>query len=82
MLELDSPADLNRIVMLGPPAQSSEIADMMDGTRLPGRTDHVTVHTSHTLLPLNREVARQTIHFLMHGRFERRASDSYNESSS
>jgi len=41
----------------------------VDETRLPGATAHVTLPVTHTQLLFDRTVARQTIHFLRHGRF-------------
>lgn len=38
-------------------------------TRLEGMTDHLTVPASHMGLLVSREAARQTCHFLEHGRF-------------
>ncbi len=38
---------------------------------LPGATDHITLHVSHTAMVVSREVARQVCHFLEHGRFRR-----------
>ena len=40
-------------------------------TRLKNMTDHFEVHTSHMAMLFSREVARQTLHFLRTGRFER-----------
>lgn len=39
-------------------------------TRLPGMSDHLVVHASHMGLVVSREAARQTLHFLRHGRFD------------
>lgn len=41
----------------------------VEETRLPGATAHITVRATHTQLLFDRVVARQTIHFLRHGRF-------------
>jgi len=38
-------------------------------TRLPGLTDHCIVSASHSGLVLSAEAARQSVHFLQHGRF-------------
>ena len=38
-------------------------------TRLPGLADHCTVRASHSGLVVSPDVARQTAHFLRHGRF-------------
>lgn len=40
-------------------------------TRLDGMTDHIAVPASHMGLLVSREAARQTCHFLQHGRFDR-----------
>jgi hypothetical protein len=40
-------------------------------TRLDGMRDFIVVGGSHTLLVLKREVRRQVVHFLRHGRFRR-----------
>lgn len=40
-------------------------------TQLPGATDHITVHVSHTAMIVSNRVARQVCHFLEHGRFRR-----------
>lgn len=41
----------------------------LEETRLPGATAHMTLPVTHTQLLFDRAVARQTIHFLRHGRF-------------
>jgi len=38
-------------------------------TRLPGLTDHCIVNASHSSLIFSLEAARQSMHFLLHGRF-------------
>ena len=38
-------------------------------TKLGGMKDHITVPVSHPFLMMDREVARQTIHFLKYGQF-------------
>jgi len=38
-------------------------------TRLPGLTDHCIVRASHSSLIFSAEAARQSMHFLLHGRF-------------
>ncbi|HKJ77440.1 MAG TPA: alpha/beta fold hydrolase [Gammaproteobacteria bacterium] len=40
-------------------------------TRLAGMTDHIAVPASHMGLLVSRRAARQTCHFLRHGRFDR-----------
>ncbi len=52
------------------------IDDASDGTvalaetRLPGLADHCVVRTSHSGLVVSPDAARQTAHFLRHGRFD------------
>ena len=41
----------------------------LEETRLPGATAHMTLPVTHTQLLFDSAVARQTIHFLRHGRF-------------
>jgi pimeloyl-ACP methyl ester carboxylesterase len=43
----------------------------VDETRIPGTTDHVILPVTHTQMIFDAGVARQTIHFLRHGRFVR-----------
>ena len=40
-------------------------------TRLPGMRDHLVVPTTHTFIMNSKQVAREVVHFLRHGRFER-----------
>ena len=40
-------------------------------TRLPNATDHIVMPVSHTGMLVNHEVAKQTAHFLAHGKFMR-----------
>ncbi len=40
-------------------------------TVVPGMTDHITLHTTHTLMLRHPEVLLQTVHFLRHGEFAR-----------
>jgi hypothetical protein len=42
----------------------------LDETDLPGATDHLRVHVSHTGMVYSAEVARQVAAFLKDGRFE------------
>jgi pimeloyl-ACP methyl ester carboxylesterase len=41
----------------------------VESTRLPGMADHLVLHVSHMGLLVSPEAARQTCHFLRHGRF-------------
>lgn len=41
----------------------------VEETKLDGMSDHLVVHTSHMAMLLSKTVARQTVHFLRHGRF-------------
>jgi pimeloyl-ACP methyl ester carboxylesterase len=43
----------------------------VERTRIEGVTDHIVLHTTHTTILLNAEVARQAIAFLKTGRFKR-----------
>jgi pimeloyl-ACP methyl ester carboxylesterase len=43
---------------------------MVDETRLPGASAHMTLPVTHTQMLFDQAVASQTIHFLRHGRFE------------
>lgn len=43
----------------------------VEETRLPGAADFVLIHNTHTLLLFDPETARQAIHFLKTGRFEK-----------
>jgi pimeloyl-ACP methyl ester carboxylesterase len=38
-------------------------------TKMTGMTDHIVLHTSHTLMLVNKAVREQTLYFLQHGRF-------------
>lgn len=44
----------------------------VESTKLQGMTDHLQLPVSHTWLMVNPTVVRQTLHFLRHGRFNRR----------
>lgn len=46
----------------------------VERTRLAGMKDHLVVHATHPFLMRNREVLRQTVHFLRHGSFSRPAT--------
>ncbi len=41
----------------------------VESTKIDGMKDHIVIKTAHTLLPYNKEVQRQTAHFLKHGKF-------------
>lgn len=45
---------------------------MVSETRLPGLADHLVMPASHSALLIDRAVARETVHFLRHGRFQPR----------
>jgi hypothetical protein len=45
-------------------------------TRVPGMTDHITVHATHTLIMRNPQVIRQTLHFVRNGRFSTKSGAS------
>jgi triacylglycerol lipase len=55
--------------LLIPPPQDGSVS--VERTRLAGMTDHLVLPHTHTFIMKSREVSRQTIHFLQHGRFER-----------
>jgi pimeloyl-ACP methyl ester carboxylesterase len=48
-------------------------------TQLPGITDHIGMHVSHTGLLVSRAVVEQTAWFLRHGRFSREIPDETEE---
>lgn len=41
----------------------------VESTKIPGMTDHIIVHASHTLMLMNETVRQQVLHFLRYGRF-------------
>lgn len=45
---------------------------MVSETRLPGLADHLVLPVSHSAMLIDRAVARETVHFLRHGRFQPR----------
>lgn len=45
---------------------------MVSETRLPGLADHLVLPVSHSVMLVDRAVARETVHFLRHGRFQTR----------
>jgi triacylglycerol lipase len=47
----------------------------VEGTRLEGMKDHLIVPHAHPFIMNSTQVARETIHFLRHGRFERLEED-------
>jgi pimeloyl-ACP methyl ester carboxylesterase len=57
------------------PLSSLIIGDPNDGrvsitrTKIPGMTDHIVVAASHAFLPVKKQVHRQVLEFLRHGRF-------------
>jgi pimeloyl-ACP methyl ester carboxylesterase len=56
-------------MVVGPLPGQSDGTVAVDETRLPGAKAHITVAATHTQLLFDRDVARQTIHFLRHGEF-------------
>lgn len=46
----------------------------VERTKLTGMTDHMVIHVTHPFIMRNREVIRQTIHFLSTGQFDRSGS--------
>lgn len=42
----------------------------IESTKLKGMKDHIVVSASHTFFPSNKEVHKQTIHFLKHSKFK------------
>jgi hypothetical protein len=63
------PLGLGRLV--GPLDGSHDGTVLVEETRLPGATQHLTIRTSHSSLVYSAEVARQTAGFLQTGRFDR-----------
>jgi pimeloyl-ACP methyl ester carboxylesterase len=51
------------------PADANDGTVTVEETRLPGATAHLSLRVSHTQMLFDSQVARQTIHFLQHGRF-------------
>jgi hypothetical protein len=43
---------------------------MVSETRLPGLADHIVLPVSHSAMLVDHTVARETVHFLRHGRFQ------------
>ena len=41
----------------------------VERTRVPGMSDHVTIHATHAMMMWNREVIAEALHFVRHGRF-------------
>lgn len=41
----------------------------VERTCVPGMSDHITVHATHTMMMWNRQVIREALHFIRHGRF-------------
>ena len=41
----------------------------IENTKIKGMKDHITIHATHTFMPSNTEVIRQTEYFLQHGSF-------------
>lgn len=61
------PLGMGRMVQDFPGENDGTVA--VDETRLPGATAHITLPVTHTQMLIDATVARQTIHFLRHGRF-------------
>jgi hypothetical protein len=49
---------------------SSDGTIYVDETRIPGMSEHLVMHVSHTGLPFSAAVAKQTAAFLRSGRFD------------
>ena len=58
---------IGRLVESPPGDSDGTVA--LEETRLPGATAHISLPVTHTQLLFDSTVARQTIHFLRHGRF-------------
>lgn len=58
---------IGRVVGTLPEQSDGTVA--VEETRLPGAKAHITVQATHTQLLFDRDVARQTIHFLRYGEF-------------
>lgn len=67
MIAGDKPIGLG--CLIGKIARPHDGSVGLDETRLPGLTDHVVIHASHTGMNFSPEAARLTMHFLNHGRF-------------
>jgi esterase/lipase len=44
----------------------------IESTKLEGMKDHIVINASHTFFPSNKEVKRQTLHFLRNGKFDKK----------
>ncbi|MGD8339247.1 MAG: alpha/beta hydrolase [Gammaproteobacteria bacterium] len=58
---------IGRLVDALPDRSDGTVA--VEETQLPGATAHITLPVTHTQMLFDADVARQTIHFLRHGRF-------------
>ncbi|KAF1014494.1 MAG: hypothetical protein GAK31_01980 [Stenotrophomonas maltophilia] len=56
--------------LLGAIGDASDGTVALEETRLPGLADHCVVRSSHSGLVVSPDAARQTAHFLRHGRFD------------
>jgi pimeloyl-ACP methyl ester carboxylesterase len=63
----NSSLGVGRLLGRRSPANDGTVA--VEETKLPGATAHLILPVSHAQLLFDRAVARQTIHFLRHGRF-------------
>jgi pimeloyl-ACP methyl ester carboxylesterase len=62
------PLGLGRL--MGPLDGPNDGTVLVEETRLPGATEHLTLRTSHSALMYSAEVARQAAAFLRHGHFD------------
>jgi pimeloyl-ACP methyl ester carboxylesterase len=62
------PVGLGRL--MGPLDGPNDGTVLVEETRLPGATEHLTLRTSHSALVYSDSVARQAAAFLRHGRFD------------